>query len=356
MNDLTIKLHDVKVHIRVADDRYFRFLKTFFHKVCLKVQDHSVLDVVIDILWEDQALGQYLEALKKKEDFHEVGASTLTAFKKIAAIRKIERKKKVIYRAELIDRQLKIKAVFQYKPFKDFWQHSPWAKPMDEWFFTLTYHLIYYPVFWYLEYFRHIHMLHASAISCQGKGIVICGLENIGKTSLALMFLAQEDTYFLSDNLIFYDHQKVYPCYELVRIHKTEATSLWEKHFEGVDQLSISKDLYQLKSNLIEKGVPVDVLIFPEFSRDFFIQEFSVMEATNRAMLLSHLPSELGNYTEYRHLYGLLDLNFNPWISAQEVLKGLLRTTRSLRVGMPKADGLKKNFERVKEAVWKRGG
>ncbi|MCM8774254.1 MAG: hypothetical protein NC820_05930 [Candidatus Omnitrophica bacterium] len=79
-------------------------------------------------------------------------------------------------------------------------------------FFEITYPLVYYPIFWYLEYFKDTHCLHASAIKIGEKGIVICGLEGMGKTTLSLELSQELNGQFISDNLIFYDKTNIYSC------------------------------------------------------------------------------------------------------------------------------------------------
>lgn len=98
------------------------------------------------------------------------------------------------------------------------------------------------------------------------------------------------------------------PCYELIRINKNDDQELWEDHFEQVSNFNIPKNLFHPKFDVHKAGVKPEIVIFPEFKNEFTVEKISTEEAVNRAIILSHLPSELSNYTDYRNLFNLLFL------------------------------------------------
>jgi hypothetical protein len=194
-------------------------------------------------------------------------------------------------------------------------------------------------------------MLHASAVEFDGKAVVICGMEGIGKTSLVLSLLQEENTSFLSDNLIFYDSQRIYPCYELIRIHKHEDSSLWRAKFKKVNEFRSLKDFYKPAFRLKREGVQPKIFVFPQFSRKFFVKAIFGPDIVHKAAIMSKLPAELGNYSEFRKLYNFSDLNFNPQKSEYKALSDLLNSSRCYIIGMPKADGLGINSQRLKDFI-----
>jgi len=83
----------------------------------------------------------------------------------------------------------------------------------------IIYFLIYIPFFYYLERLRNHYLLHASAVSVKHKGILLTGLGGVGKSTFSLGMLLLEKSCFLSDNLIFYNAQKIFPFPEPIALN-----------------------------------------------------------------------------------------------------------------------------------------
>jgi len=349
----TISLNIARLKVKIATNyvKYYDYLNLYFGKIILAQDIKDEFDIEINADWKNEPWRNYFQELRQSNSFFEIGANAGIGKKGITTVRKVGKKKKVIFDFGVKDKKFYLNAVMRRKVFKDTIRYGILGKPQEDWFFSVTYPILYYPVFWYQEYFLHTHMLHGSAVELHGKGVVICGLEGIGKTSLALSLLKEQNSHFLSDNLIFYDNERIYPCYELIRIHKNEDSCLWEGRFEKVNQFRSLKDFYKPALGLKNEGIRPDIFIFPQFGSSFCVEEISKPEAINRAIILSQLPAELGNYNEYRNLYNLLDLHFNPWESQYKVLGDLLNSARCYIVGMPKSDGLKRNCARLKSFI-----
>ncbi|MCA9398692.1 MAG: hypothetical protein KC618_03000 [Candidatus Omnitrophica bacterium] len=350
MNTIQLNFAGLNVSLTTNFPGYYSYLSDYFEKIISSETSAQHIHITFD--WSEESLNTYLGGLKASGRFTTIGANTLTADNEVATVRKLERKWKVLFHIRQAEEKLTLVVKFPKKPVKDFFRFGPFQRRPDEFFFMLTYYVLYYPLFWYLEEKRQTHALHASALIYRNKGVVICGLEGIGKTSLGLMFLKEEGTRFLSDNLVFYDRGHVYPCYELVRMHAQDDDFLWKDHFDQMNKFALLKGFFSPKFNASQDGIRPDIFIFPEFSSEFCVTPVSSKEAVARAISLSHLPSELNHYSEYRHLYNLLDLNVKPWESVYSALDVLLETAKCYRVGMPKQDGLTRNFERLKEAVF----
>jgi len=82
----------------------------------------------------------------------------------------------------------------------------------------LLYYIIFIPFFYYLERFRNLFLLHASAIKYHEKGVILSGLGGIGKSTFSLGTLLLKGCTFISDNLIFYDYQNIYSCPEPIAL------------------------------------------------------------------------------------------------------------------------------------------
>lgn len=344
------EINSVKVKIETDYKHYYDYLKAYFNRVVSEEIAHGNFDIYINVSWREE-LDNYFNHVKKESTLSGLAANTLVSDSRIVTFRKMGKKKKIIFDIRVGDNKILAKVIVKRKAVEDIWRYNFLRKNKNELFYEITYPIVYYLLLWYLEYFRRIHCLHASAIGVKEKGVVLCGLEGVGKTSLALSLLGENDTRFVSDNLVLYDDEKVYPCYELVRVHKEDEAYLWEGKFTKVIEASKYKDFYAPLVEISRKGVKPDILVFPQFSPCFFVQEIPKRDAIVRALLLSYLPSELNNYSEYRRLYNLLDLQFNPWESQCRGLDKLLQNVKCYVMGMSKGDGLKKNYQRFKESI-----
>lgn len=75
----------------------------------------------------------------------------------------------------------------------------------------LTYYLVYLPLFYYLEHFRNLSFLPASAIRYKQDGIVFAGLGGVGKTTFALQCMSMlDECRILSDGISFYDRERIF--------------------------------------------------------------------------------------------------------------------------------------------------
>lgn len=350
-NDLLLEIANFKLRVNTNYPNYYKYLDLCFGGIRQNGDSLSAPDIEINACWERCRPQEHLSQLRETYNGSMIGDNTFMADKRVVTIRKVAKRKKVLFDFKIENKKIYLNSFIQRKIFKDAVRYSLFGKREEELFFELTYPIIYYPLFWYSEYFFHSHLLHASAIEFDGKGIVICGLEGMGKTSLSLSLLQEKNSYFLSDNLIFYDNEAVYPCYELVRIHKHDDISLWQGKFERVTELRMSKDFCRSTLKLDKKMTKPTFFIFPKFSAHFSIEKISTPEAVNKAIILSNIPSELNNYVVHRNLYNLLDLQFNLYGSRYEVLGDLLAKSSCYEVGMPKSDGLEKNSKKLKEFI-----
>ncbi|MBC7249498.1 MAG: hypothetical protein H5T62_04370 [Anaerolineae bacterium] len=87
-------------------------------------------------------------------------------------------------------------------------------------FVTLTYFLVYFPLFWYLERKRGWYLLHAAAVAHPHGGIVLAGLPGVGKSTFALALLSDPAARLLADNLVFCDGERVYAFPEPIHLDR----------------------------------------------------------------------------------------------------------------------------------------
>lgn len=75
-----------------------------------------------------------------------------------------------------------------------------------------------WPIAAYLASRQSMFFLHGGAATFEGRNIVFCGLQGVGKSTLLLRMLRAPEGKFLSDNIFFHDQEKVYACPETVRL------------------------------------------------------------------------------------------------------------------------------------------
>jgi hypothetical protein len=87
-------------------------------------------------------------------------------------------------------------------------------------FVILIYYLVYFPLIYSLYMSRGWHLMHAGAVGRNGKGWVFAGLPGSGKSTFTLSLLSHPDLRLLSDNLLFYDSNRVYACPEPLHLSR----------------------------------------------------------------------------------------------------------------------------------------
>ncbi|MBU1863263.1 MAG: hypothetical protein KKH94_06355 [Candidatus Omnitrophica bacterium] len=351
LNTLYLQFPDVLMKFSTNNERYYHYLKLYFNKIIVNKDVDRYINVEATALWQKKISLQVAIHQGESDNFRMIGGNTCVLNNRLITMRKVERKIKVCFDIMADDNKFISRGALRAKWMKDFLRYRVGQKREESVFFMLTYPLLYYPLFWYYERYKATHILHASALRYKNRGIVICGLEGMGKTSLSLSLLNDDGGSFISDNLIFYNSDNVYPCYELVRLYNDYNTSLLRGRFEKVTAFKSSKDFYAPLMDVRGRGISPHVVVFPVYSACFFVKELSIDEAVKKALILSFLPAELGNYVEYRHMYNLLDTSFDPWNAQCTILQKLFKEARCLMVGMRKEDGLDKNVERFKKVV-----
>lgn len=352
--EVFIQVHDIKINAITNYIKYYDYWKLHFGKVILEdMIDNCQIQVNAD--WESGDLRKKMQKKELNKIMTAIGANTFINSESISVIRKIGRKRKVKLDFSLKKDRLVIQATSQKKNFKDKIRYDIFGQPQEPYFFELTYTLIYYPLFWYLEYFKNTHVLHASAVKIRNKCIVICGLEGIGKTTLSLSLAKETGARFFSDNLIFYDDFNVSPCYEPVRIHKTDEKSLWEGNFKRINEFRTLKDFYEPVSFTSDLKEKPDIFILPSFDHEFSVKEIPKDRFVNRLLILNQLTAELGNYNEYAALLNLLKPDFKIWESRQQALTNIMDSARCYEIGMRKADGIERNIQSLKDFIHKTG-
>lgn len=341
------KLGSMNVGVSANDDSYSDYLNWYFASVLSETDDNN-LNVVIDVKWVEKIKFQAKEyGIDTVID--KIGGNTHFSDNFISTYRKINRKTKVQFDAIFKDEVLYVYIQIQQKKYKKILNKFRNQNKRDQHLFELSFPFIYYPSFWYAQTVLGQYVLHASAVEQMDSGVVLCGLEGIGKTSLGLGLLT-ENSKFLSDNIVFYDDSKVIACHEMMRLGKDTKENLWKNKFHKISRGKELKDFFIANDEVRANQVEPSILLLPYFSSEFKVSRISAQKAADCCINLSFLASELNNYREYRNFYNIL-LDGNIKTDAQGTLAKLLASKPCFMVGLPKKDGLELNIERVLKLV-----
>jgi hypothetical protein len=166
---------------------------------------------------------------------------------------------------------------------KDFQRSMRWA--------------IHFPLFTQLQYRRGWLLVHASAVVKDGSAVAFCGLNRVGKSTLAV-YLAEEYGYeLMTDNFLFVGDNTLYGFPEVLRLSPDAAKhmqlgSLWDNLVYGKYHIDPDQFGIELKAT-------------PE--RFFFVNRGSNLQTrkinpTSTLSTIENLHSYLGEFPEHSYL------------------------------------------------------
>jgi hypothetical protein len=217
-------------------------------------------------------------------------------------------------------------------------------------FSTILYYMIYYPTFWWLER-QGLFPLHAAAVEMSGTGIVFCGLPGCGKSTLSLASLALPGARLLSDNIIFFDREKVWSCPEPVLVDEQSLElignagsllrPLGRQHAFGRSWCHVDPD------RLVDQILP-RLFFFVGLGEKTSLRALSVEEACHRFASANWIAQEMRRYLVYRSVLGLSGANgLHPDNGEQAVLRALLNRGRSYELTVGWGRGFQEALDQV---------
>jgi hypothetical protein len=221
-------------------------------------------------------------------------------------------------------------------------------------FSTVLYYMIYYPVFFRLER-QGLLPLHAAAVDLDGTGVVFCGLPGSGKTTLSLALLCLPEARLLSDNIIFYDKERVFSCPEPVLVDDLSlklignASSvllpLGTRHVFDRHWCHIDPD------RLVDETVP-RILLFVGLGAKTTLRPLSCAETYQRFASVNCIAKELRRYLVYRSVLGLLSPeSLHREHTDQGIIGGLQQQGRCYELTVSSGDGVKRAIDMVNTLV-----
>jgi hypothetical protein len=175
----------------------------------------------------------------------------------------------------------------------------------------IVYYLIYFPILYYMEHFRGLYLLHAGAVKAQKNGLIFSGLGGVGKSTFIIGCLFMNRTKILSDNLIFYSKNKVYPFPEPVALDSGNnllkgdiAKILSKKNLVTTH----GRDLYMPKHKIQCPKVTPTHLFWLQWGDECNVVPLNKIQLKKKLLIINFLAKEL---REYYILAGALNLAFS---------------------------------------------
>jgi len=117
---------------------------------------------------------------------------------------------------------------------------------------------IHFPVFSVLEREQNKQLVHAAAVTKDDISLIFCGLNKVGKSSIALYFVEKLGYNFLTDNFLLTDGKWIYAFPEMCRISH-EATDYLNIKVPNKQLIYSKYHLNLVKKNMVTKMKPTHV-------------------------------------------------------------------------------------------------
>jgi hypothetical protein len=252
------------------------------------------------------------------------------------------RVKNLVLRFRMRDERLTMDALYAYAPRAAKLEEQPNYRYKK--FFGLMSWFVFFPLAWYLEHQRGIYLMHASGIDLEGQGIIIGGVGGVGKTTTGVSLLAQEGTRLVSENLIFYDAERIYSCYEPIRLDDASVGLLGARR-QILEPAEIPdganhKNLYHVRRHAVTDAVPATALFVPRFTPHSFVRPLAVDRCMELLLAFNTLTREVNDYQWFA---ATLDVGWPTLRSLERraaTLRALLERVRAYEIGIDRTQGV----------------
>jgi len=288
----TFDVYGVSIQVKTSLDRFFQFVSHNYAPFVVP----QVSDPDLHVMFSERA-GK--RAADRKQDFKFFGEGVYVGDHSIYWENDFGFRV-LISRSE--DETLSVEAFHHDligKPdakdrFKDFQRSMRWA--------------IHFPLFTLLQYNRNWALVHASAVVKDGNAIVFCGLNKVGKSTLAV-YLTREYGYdLMTDNFLFVGDGAVYGFPEVVRLspeaaERMDLDSIWDNLVYGKYHVR-PRDL-----GVTLEGFPKGIFIVNQ-TDELMTRPLSSEDAWKT---MRHLHTLLGEFPEQSYL------GFWPYLTGESI-------------------------------------
>lgn len=214
--------------------------------------------------------------------------------------------------------------------------------------------LLYYPLAWYLEHFRGLYLLHASAVELGGRALLFGGVAGVGKSTTSVALLCRTAAGFLSESLVFHEGRHVYGCYEPIRIGGRSLDLLGETAGALVEtdisQKARRKRIFHVAPSRLVQSAPVGALFLPRFGRPGGLRRLDPETSLDRLLAVN---TQSRKVNDYYYFASALEMKWpRPGRAAGRIarLEALLRNAALYELTLDPEAGVERALEAVLEA------
>jgi hypothetical protein len=262
--------------------------------------------------------------------------------------------KNLVLRFQVHGNRLVVDAIYLYAPRAAKVETEPNYRYKK--FFGLMSWFVFHPLAWYLEHFRGIYLMHASGIDIGGHGVVIGGVGGVGKTTTGVSLLAHEGTRLVSENLIFYDSERIYSCYEPIRLDDRSVELLGPRRqilvAADIPDGANHKNVYHVRRSAVSESVPASALFVPRFTREGYVRTLEVEPCMELLLAFNELTREVNDYMWFAATLNVAWPTPRSLERRAATLRGLLERVNCYEIGIDPAQGV----EPVVRSVLERTG
>ncbi len=339
-----LTLAGVRIRLHTDYQAYAAFLQRYFAPVvCPSLE---AVDIEIEARWlldpwRRQRLATSIDAAN---GYSHMGSNTFVAPQKFIKYEKFGRRT-FRFEGQLVDERLRMQVTCHNKGWR---QHR---ERMDETLMAnFTYYFLYYPLFWYLEKFRSIHVLHAASVQWHDSTWFIFGLDGSGKTWLTLGMLGQQGTRVISDNLVLYGRDRVYSTLQPLKVrHEHDDLIPHQKLMRCMEQRL--RTYYTPRDQVLEESLHRGVILLPEFSEHAFLEPVDRETSVIWIERMNGLPFELETYDHFTRLFDLLQLTPSITQQRRQAIEALVDRCTVYRLGVGRGEALPDVVRRVTEEI-----
>jgi hypothetical protein len=170
-------------------------------------------------------------------------------------------------------------------------------------YFRSMIHLVYYPLAWYLEHFRGLYLLHASAIELDGQAFLFGGVAGVGKSTTSVALLCRTGAGFLAESLVFHDGHEIHGCYEPIRMGEHSLGLLGETGEALVEADLTARSKRKRTFHVIPSrrvaSAPVGAIFLPRFGRPAGLRRLDPEASLDRLLAINTQSRKVNDYVYF---------------------------------------------------------
>jgi hypothetical protein len=157
--------------------------------------------------------------------------------------------------------------------------------------------ILHFPIFTLLRIKQGKALLHASAVEKNGRAIVFCGFNKMGKSTLAMYLSRSWEYKFMTDNFLLFDNDKYYAFPERLRMDAASLGALKIREFDG--RKIYGKHHVDLDHTQISLNANPHIFFCVSKGKKFKV---SKLEKDDAESLIMGMNNHLQEFPEYSYL------------------------------------------------------